>query len=284
MKAVLAICALTLAALAACGAASAQPTATPVVTATSNFGSSQHPGDHVQYVIDLQNPGEGYAGNLIVIQTPTNLSLAAPTLACLAQRCAIDQPQPPAAGQPTTFVRVPGGDHETITVDATILAAGPYSVAIATTRNLDQKPALLTTLKGEAFVEATATNAANTTKPAANDATTNAVVPGFDRPPERVRPKRPSNPLARWLRDPKLLLLLGLAAATLATLVTGAVIIHSMRRAHWQKLLAISARFVGETGVRSSPIPAAAPSVRINVRVEGGQAGPRGPIPIRRNR
>jgi hypothetical protein len=114
--------------------------AAPTVTVTpSNFGSNLRPGDHVAWVVDVQNTTGTTIGYLLIAQTTSNLSIAAPQGRCLTpSNCAdVSSTTDGSGGAASVVMNAPPGSHATITEDATILAEGAFSVTVKTASNSD---------------------------------------------------------------------------------------------------------------------------------------------------
>ena len=163
------------------------PPPAPTVTASANFGGTFRPGDHVGWTVDVQNLNDAPVLYLLLVQTPTNLAVGGPQVACATRLCPIQQTDPQTNG--LLLRRIPSGAHVTITEDATIVAAGSFQVEVATADNADSpaKPTVIATFTGNATTPPTPPPNVIVSPPAA----TNVVVTTGLTPLRRMRPGEP---------------------------------------------------------------------------------------------
>lgn len=264
-----------------------QPTLT--VRAGPNFGPGHRPGDHLRWIVELQNRSDSLVDYTLVIQSPTNLALAAPQVAC--PRCLFMSQS--GADQRTVFLRTPSGMRAVIVEDATIVGEGDFSVAVKTVRNTDQlaNPTLAATLSNQTAPVAPpppltnetspvpspgpATNAPAANPPVLNAAPANPASPNG----APIGPVPPINADPAWTPPPPplpiwpliVVAVLGAAAATAAG-------VNHLRRRWWADRITVVANAnAAAAATRPGEI-----AEHVAVRVEWGAAGPRASIPVTR--
>lgn len=281
-----------------------QPTLT--VRAGPNFGPGHRPGDHLRWIIELQNQSDSLVDYTLVIQSPTNLALAAPQVAC--PRCLFMSQS--GADQRTVFLRTPSGMRAVIVEDATIVGEGDFSVAVKTVRNTDQlaNPTLAATLSNQTAPVAPppltneaspapspgpATNAPDTNPTVANAPATNPTnAPAANPPVLNAAPANPASPNGApigpvppinadpaWTPPPPPLPIWPLiAVAVLGAAAATAAGVNHLRRRWWADRITVVANAnAGAAAARPGEI-----AEHVAVRVEWGAAGPRASIPVTR--